>query len=126
MIKANNEQQPYKTKFTNGTVISYSDVALNKGGSGDGFRPHELLESALACCVNMSIRMYADKKSLQLKTISTTVNLDRSQPNEVCFDYNVKLDGNLSESERNDILEVARNCPVRKTLSSRITFKMEP
>jgi len=125
VIKTSSEKEPYKIKFTNSTVISYSDNAPDKGGNGDGFRPHELLEAALACCVNMSVRMYADNNSMKLDSVSTTVTIDRSQPQEACFEYNVQFNGKLSASEKDDILEMIKNCPVRKTLSSKISFKMK-
>ncbi|GEM_PF-3713302 len=41
MIKAINEQTSYKTQFTNGKDVSFSDTTPDKGGGGAGFRPHE-------------------------------------------------------------------------------------
>ena len=44
-------------------IAASSDNTPDKGGKGAGFRPHELLEAALACCMNMSVRMYAESHS---------------------------------------------------------------
>ena len=125
MVTTSNEPKAYKTKFTNNIVSSYSDNSPDKGGNGDGFRPHELLEAALACCINMTVRMFADKNSISLNTVSTTVSIDRSIPGEASFEYNVTLTGNLSDNEKDKIFEMIKNCPVRKTLSSKISFKMK-
>ncbi len=125
MITADNELKPYKTKFTNSTVFSYSDNTAEKGGNGDGFRPHELLEAALACCMNMSVRMYADQNSINLDSVTTTVSIDRSKSDGVCFEYSIHLNGDLSEKETNDILEMVKTCPVRETLSTKLSFKIK-
>jgi putative redox protein len=123
MIKSSCEQPPYKTQFTNGTDISSSDTTADKGGSGAGFRPHELLEAALASCMNMSLRMFAERQSIPLSSVSTTVTLNRNKPDEACFEYSVDLSGDLSDTDRQRLLEVIRSCPVRQTLSKKITFR---
>jgi putative redox protein len=123
MIRTVSEQPPYKTRFTNGMDISFSDTTADKGGHGMGFRPHELLEAALASCLNMTLRMFAQEHSIPLSLVSTTVTLDRSRPDEVCFEYSVELSGDLSDAARQRLLEAARVCPVRRTLSKRLTFR---
>ncbi|MBC2602295.1 OsmC family protein [Puniceicoccus vermicola] len=124
MITAGSECRPYKTKFTNKTLVSFSDNTTEKGGSGDGFRPHELLEAAFACCMNMSVRMYAEENSMNLDSVTTTVTIDRSEPGEACFEYSIQLSGDLSKEETDSILEAVKNCPVRKTLSSKLSFRI--
>lgn len=125
MIIAKSNPTPFKTEFTNNTVHSYSDNTPKKGGSGDGFRPHELLEAALACCINMSARMYAKKNSISLDNVKIVVAIDRSISGKVCFEYEVKLGGNLSKQQKSEILEVIKSCPVHKTLSSELSFKVK-
>jgi putative redox protein len=122
MIKATGEHPPYKTEFTNGKATSFSDTTPDKGGSGDGFRPHELLEAALANCMNIALRMFAEKHSIPLSSVATTVTLDRSAPNEVCFEYSVDLSGDLTEVDKQRLLGVTKSCPVRQTLSKRVVF----
>jgi putative redox protein len=111
------------TEFSNGKTTSFSDTTLGKGGSGEGFRPHELLEAALASCMNMSLRMFAEKHSIPLASVITTVTLDRSSPNEVCFEYVVDLAGDLTEGDRRRLLEAVESCPVRHTLSREVVFR---
>lgn len=123
MIKAIGRPPRYRTEFTNGKTTFFSDTAPDKGGSGEGFRPHELLEAALASCMNMTIRMFAEKHSIPVSSVVTTVTLDRSSPSEVCFEYFVDLAGDLTEGDRQRLLEVAESCPVRQTLSRGIVFR---
>ncbi|MFM2482209.1 OsmC family protein [Celerinatantimonas sp. YJH-8] len=123
MIRTKCLSQPYQTQFTNDRVVAYSDIHSDKGGKGEGFRPHDLLEAALACCINMSVRMYTEQHALSLSSVATIVNLDRSHEGEVCFEYDVSLVGDLSESERQAILAMVKTCPVRRTLLSTISFR---
>jgi hypothetical protein len=61
MVRAESAGPPYLTSFTNGVHRGSADNAADKGGQGNGFRPHELLEAALASCMNMWLRMYRNQ-----------------------------------------------------------------
>ena len=100
-----------------------ADTTSEKGGSGAGFRPHELLEAALACSINMTLRMFAENHSIPLTSVSTTVKLDGNYPDETIFNYALELTGPLSESDQQLLAEAARSCPVRQTLSKKLSFQ---
>ena len=123
MIKTTSERLRYQARFTNGQDVSFSDTTKNKGGGESGFRPHELLEAAVANCMNMTLRMYADKHSIPLSEVSTTVKLDRSNPEEAVFEYTIELSGPLSVSDRQRLIEAVKSCPVRQTLSKKLSFR---
>ena len=123
MIKATSELPSYQTSFTNGQDVSMADTTSEKGGSAAGFRPHELLEAALACSINMTLRMFAEEHSIPLTSVSTTVKLDQNYPEEAIFNYALELTGQLSESDRRLLTEAARSCPVRQTLSKKLSFQ---
>lgn len=122
MIKATSETQSWRTRFTNGQAVSFSDTTKDKGGGDTGFRPHELIEAALASCLNMTVRMHARELSIPVTEVSTTVRLDRSQSDEVVFDYAIEFGPSVSESDRRSLLEAVKSCPVRQTLSKKLTF----
>ncbi len=123
MVEATSESVRYQTQLTNGTSSIRSDTTRDKGGSDSGFRPHDLLEAALASCMNMTLRMYADQHGIALSDVTTKVTLDRSKPEETVFEYEIDLQGALSEQDRTRLLGVAERCPVRRTLSKRIGFR---
>jgi putative redox protein len=122
MIHCTSEPSRYQTRFSDGAHHGISDTTADKGGSHSGFRPHDLLEAALATCVNMTVRMYADSHAIPLRTVATTVNLDRSHPDEVVFRYEVELDGDLTPEQRDKLSNAASACPVRRTLSKKLRF----
>lgn len=59
MVEATSRPVQYQALLSNGTCVALSDTTRDKGGSESGVRPHDLLEAALASCVNITIRMYA-------------------------------------------------------------------
>jgi putative redox protein len=123
MIETRSDDTRYKTVFTNAKQKGFSDVPAEKGGSESGFRPHELLEAAVGCCVNIWVRTYADNHNIPLSGVSTKVLINRAKPGETVFEYSVDLDGSLDEEQRQKLIEVASTCPVHQTLSRKISFK---
>jgi putative redox protein len=123
MIGTRSEAVRYQTRFSDGEHEGAADTTADKGGRHSGFRPHDLLEAALATCVNMTVRMYADSHGIPLRGVTTRVTLDRTNPEEAVFRYEVGLDGELTEDQKNRLLRAASACPVRRTLSRRIGFE---
>jgi putative redox protein len=123
MIRASEHSPPFRITFSNDTVSAVSDVPADKGGSGQGFRPHELLEAALATCVNMTVWGYARNHGMALRHVEVTVSLDRTDPAVALFRYDVRCEGDLTPEQRKQLLEIAQHCPVRKTLSRAVRFE---
>lgn len=57
MIETRSLPKAYRGVATNSQCEMHTDAPLAKGGGGTGFGAHELLEAALATCVNMAVRM---------------------------------------------------------------------
>ena len=124
MIRAESQPSKFQTKFTNGEHICTSDTTPDKGGANLGFRPHELLESALANCMNMTLRMSAEKHAIPLSGVSVTVSLNRNNPEGPLFEYSVDFHDSLSESQKERLLSALESCPVRNTLSMPLYFRL--
>jgi len=122
MITATSQAQNYATQFSNGYAEAESDTTPDKGGKGIGFRPHELLEAALANCMNMTLRMAAEKYRIPLSGVSVSVSLNRQNPETKIFEYRVEFPDSLQDVEKQHLLSALERCPVRKTLSSPLEF----
>jgi putative redox protein len=122
MITAKSQKRDYQVLFSDGRHTGTSDVTEDKGGSNSGFRPHDLLESALATCLNIWLKMYAHDHGISVSIIETTVSLDRSRADEVIFNYSLEISGSLTGAERRMLVDAAESCPVRKTLSKKLTI----
>ena len=123
MITANSRDQDYQVFFTDGHHTGVSDVTEDKGGGNSGFRPHDLLEAALATCLNIWLRMYARDHDMSVSTVETKVSLDRSDTDEVVVTYSLDISGSLTSAERKLLASAAQTCPVHKTLSKKLTIK---
>lgn len=122
MIKATALPQAYQTILSNGTCQTTADVTTDKGGRGDGFRPHDLLAASLAACISMTLRMAADKQGFDLGQTGVEVDLNRDNPESVVFEYRLAFDEKLTPTQRRYLTSAAANCPVKETLSRRIEF----
>jgi len=58
--------------------------------------------------------------------VTTRVSLDRTQPEEAVFRYEIGLDGELTDEQKDRLFRAASACPVRRTLSRRIRFDRAP
>jgi len=124
MVDTQSQAAKFLVQFGNGTQFAMADVTADKGGGNAGFRPHELLEAALASCMNISLRMYAEKHALPLSGVSVQVSLNRTNPEKPSFEYSVDFQGALSETDKSQLLCALENCSVRNTLSKPLQFKL--
>ena len=122
MIQASSLPTPQQTAFTSGDFSGVADVPREKGGQGQGFGPHELLEAALATCMVMTAEMAAAKRGIDLQQTHCEVRIDRSIPGNVTFHYALNFEGTLSEPEAQELREAASRCPVARTLGGAIAF----
>ncbi len=123
MIRATTIPSLCQTNFTNGTHSSLADLPLEKGGKGEGFGPHELLEAALATCMTITARKYADKHQLPLLSAFCEVKLDRTNPDHIIMHYTLTLEGELNNEQQQQLRDAVSRCPVKKTLCSDMAFE---
>jgi putative redox protein len=115
---------PLQQKLTTGDLHFISDAYVNNGGNGTGPTPHEYLAAALAACTSMTLKMYAGRKSIQLDNAIVTVDIERVEDIE-SFTRDVQLLGNLSNEEKERLLDIANKCPIHKALAGRIQIKTQ-
>ncbi len=124
MIRTESQAAQYLTDFTNGVHAATADVSAKFGGGGLGFGPFELLEAALATCMNMTLRMCAEKHAIPLSGASVSVSLSRKNPEVSLFQYSVTLPDSLSGDQRSRLLSALERCPVRMALSASVQFAL--
>jgi putative redox protein len=123
MIIASSDNPAYRTLFADGKHEAVADTTRERGGRDGGFWPHNLLEAALAACINITLRKYADKHAIPLSQAVTKVQLDRSRAGEAIFGYEVELKGDLTADQRQALLTAAGDCAVKETLLRKLSFK---
>lgn len=108
-----------------------ADEPVELGGLGSGPNPYDLLLAALGACTSMTLRIYAERKGLPLGRVRVALR-HRKIHAEDCAECETRvgkvdeivreltLPGELDESQRARLLEIADRCPVHRTLQSEI------
>jgi len=115
---------PLQQKLSTGDLQYLSDAEVSKGGSGTGPSPHEYLGAALAACTSMTLKMYSERKSINLKNAIVTVDIERHDDVEI-FTRHIELIGDLDDEQRARMLEIAQRCPIHKALAGEIQIKTQ-
>jgi putative redox protein len=123
MIRSSGLKLPHQVAFSSGVHSAVADVPQDKGGRGQGFGPHELLEAALGTCLCMTARMYAEKHGLPLTGVRSQVRIDRSTQGEATLHFSLQFDGELSAEQSQRLTEAAGNCPVARTLTGKLVVR---
>lgn len=119
MTKASITTTKYRVQLENGRHVFGADEPVEQGGQDSAPTPDELLEAALASCTAITLRMYADRKAWKLDTIDVEVKLERIEQ-KTLFTRNIQLKGELDDTQKERLLQIAKACPVSKTLSGNI------
>ena len=111
---------PYGQFITAGTHVLGADEPGAVGGKNTGPDPYELVLAGLGACTAMTIRMYANRKQMPLKKVEVRLrHLQRAAAGKDIkdkFERVVVLEGDLTDEQRQHLLEIADRCPVSQTL----------
>jgi len=107
-----------------------SDEPPAVGGADTGPTPYEFLLGSLAACIAITLRLYANHKGIPLTGVDVTLELDRVHADD-CADCDQRADGwvervtsqvtihgAVTAAERARLTQVAKRCPVHKTLAN--------
>ncbi len=111
-----------------------ADEPESVGGRNFGPSPYGYLVSGLGACTAMTLRMYADRKKWNLERVVVHLDHQKSHAEDCgdCEDKGKKLDvisreieikGDLTDEQKEKLLEIADKCPVHKTLTSETRIK---
>jgi putative redox protein len=99
------------------------DEPASNGGEDAGPTPHDLYDSALGACKAMTVLWYANRKHIPLEDIEASVERDDSEERRGVYRLVVtlKLNGDLSDAQRQELLAVACKCPVHRLMTQATT-----
>jgi putative redox protein len=136
VIVASTGKGPFEQILLDGRHTLRADEPVAVGGGDVGPSPYELLLMALGSCTSMTINMYATRKKWALDQVVVRLRHERAYPDDCvnCEDPKSKIDriwcsielvGALDEAQRARLMEIARQCPVHRTLTNRIEIRTD-
>src|SRR5262245_20042262 len=108
-----------------------ADEPAAAGGEDTGPGPYDFLLAGLGACTSMTMRLYAERKSLPLDRVTVTLKHSKihAKDCEECetrdgmldqIDRVISMEGALDAEQRKKLMEIADKCPVHRTLTSEI------
>jgi putative redox protein len=133
-VIVNSERQGFLQTIQIGQHRLQSDESPDWSNDG-GPDPYELLLAALGACTSMTLRMYANRKQWPLKGVQVRLGHSRSHAEDCAacdtkqgivdqIDVEISLIGDLTESQRQRLMQIADHCPVHRTLLGEIQIRM--
>ena len=93
-----------------------ADEPTNLGGTDAGPTPTELVFSGLGACKAITLKMYAERKKWPLEAVSADIQVSKSAGRYQVL-VQLCLTGELTDEQRDRLLEISNKCPVHKMLS---------
>ena len=116
------------------TLVSDEPVAA--GGQDAGPDPYTMLMAALGACTSMTMRLYAGRKGWDLRGVTVELDYGRvyaedclhcEEPRAMVerIRRRIRLTGNLDAAQVARLGEIAKKCPVHKTLRAGLRVEDE-
>jgi putative redox protein len=121
------DRDGYLQDVTTGSHVHLlADEPLAYGGKNMGMSPYGFLTAGLGACTSMTIRMYARRKDWPLDHVAVDVSHNKVHAQDAATGTEAKIDSflrvitlsgeDLSQEQRERLLEIADRCPVHRTL----------
>jgi putative redox protein len=99
--------------------LRFDEPAGTPGGTETGAQPPDVLLAALGACEAITMKMYAARKGWPLRDVQ--VRLGASTVDGVfVIRRHLAIDGELDETQRRRLIEIAGRCPVHRILMNEV------
>ena len=94
------------------------DEPEEAGGGNEGPSPTRTVAAALAACTAITAEMYADRKGWDLGEVEVEVEMEYGEASVPrSFDVTLRVQGGLSDDQRDRLRAIAGKCPVHRLLA---------
>ncbi len=100
-------------------IIS-TDGSVEEGGNDAGPSPHDLYDAAVSACKALTVVWYARRKGIPVEDVQVTTERDASEERKGVYRLaaTLHLTGDLTETQRAELLSAAQKCPVHKLMTA--------
>jgi len=119
VVRVSELKPPFTNQVTTAKHEWLADEPTELGGLDEGPAPFEMVLAGLGACTSMTLRMYAEQKNWPLKKVSVTLLHTKKGASDGSSDKitrHIDIEGDLTDEQRNRMLEIANKCPVHRTL----------
>lgn len=120
VVRVEEKEAPFTNQVTTAEHQWLADEPEDLGGADKGPAPMEMVLAGLGACTTMTLRMYANHKDWPLEKVAVTLTHAKKKASDGKSDKFIRhivIEGELSDEQRERLLEIANKCPVHKTLS---------
>jgi putative redox protein len=107
-------ESKFRQRIQIGPHTIYSDAAAETAPD-----PHDLYDASLAACKAITVMMCAEHKKMALESVEIEMESDNSRERQGEYELRprLKFNGNLTEDEKQRLLQIADKCPVHKLMT---------
>ena len=134
VVCGNAEGEGFTQEIVVGPHQLTADEPKDMGGDDEGPTPYDLLLAALGSCTSITVTMYAQNKSWPLQDVTVQLRHSRIYATDCAecetkegkidrIELDIEFAGPLSSEQRSKLLEIAKKCPVHRTLASETNIR---
>jgi putative redox protein len=112
----------FQVLLDDGNHTWIADEPESHGGGNRGPDPVSLLMSSLGACTSITLKMYAQRKGWALADVRVAISIETGDEGST-IDRRIVLEGDLSDEQRERLLQIANACPVHKILTNSISIR---
>lgn len=114
--------------FTTSITARHHTAVADEANSADAaMTPIEMLLASLCACTTITARMYADRKGYAVRDIRAEAKGVREGGRDVgpldAIDMTLTIEGDLTDAERERLVEIAGRCPVHRTIAAGVSVR---
>ena len=126
-------KQNLRLEITSGKNTIAGDEPVEAGGEDTGLDPYALLLASLGACTALTLKLYARHKNWDLQSITVELAHDKIHAEDcaTCETKEGRIDqirreiylvGNLTVEQQQRLREIAKRCPIHRTLTSEVSI----